>query len=912
MIRMNQFSSAREAKDYYTAALRGGDYYSAEEQDCTWHGRLAERLGLGKHVTQQAFTRLSENKHPLTGERLTPRTNLDRTIAYDINFHVPKGVSVLHLVSGDDRILEAIRESVRETMRDLEQQARTRVRKGGKTEEERPTGELLWGEFLHKTTRPGTDGIPDVHLHVHCFTFNVTYDAVEERFKAAQFRDMKRDMPFHQQAFYARLAWRLEELGYRTERNAKGWDIAGIPDSVKREFSRRTLEIENLAVRLGIKSAKDKAELGARTRSKKNLRFTPEELRRLWLGRIKPNDLKAVESVITSRSPSKRTERTELSAASIALEAAIGHSFTRASVVPEPRLLEEALRVGIGALRPNAILAVAAKHLDLLRRGEGTRNLVTTRPILAEEEKMLAFARDGRGTMTPLEGERRWMSNVGTLNRQQERAVGQLLRSSDRVQILRGGAGTGKTALLREFAKAVESRGHHLTVLGSTTDASRTVLRKAGFGEANTIAWFLEDPERQRASRGGVIFADETGLVGTPTMVELFDAVKRLDARLILCGDSKQHAPIQRGDALRLLETRIGLMPAELSEVVRQRGTYKQAVESLHRGEYDKGLQTLMDLGAIREVKGRDWSPLVNEYIDTIKTGRSAFIISPTHAEGQGITDLVRASLRREGKIGQDDRLVPQLRDLGWTAVERSDAARYEPGQVVQFHRSVRAGRESFKPGTRFVVRGRDDRGDVVVADGHGHERVLPVHRSDRFLVFEPRLLRLATGDQIRATGNGRSANGKHRINNGALFRISAFTPEGHIKLDNGWEVTPQFGRLTHAYVGTSHASQGRTVDWVFVAQGSESAGAASAEQVYVSVSRGREGLRIYTDSANTLIEAAKRLSHRQSAVELMSGTDFTQRSREHAAILARLNWHEPSRSNDREQTRTREHRYER
>jgi hypothetical protein len=75
----------------------------------------------------------------------------------------------------------------RETMADIENRMETRVRgKGGDGQvrnEERITGNLIYASFVHTETRP-IDGIPDPHYHIHAFTFNATFDAEEERWKA--------------------------------------------------------------------------------------------------------------------------------------------------------------------------------------------------------------------------------------------------------------------------------------------------------------------------------------------------------------------------------------------------------------------------------------------------------------------------------------------------------------------------------------------------------------------------------------------------------------------------------------------------------------------------------------------------------------------------------------------------------
>ena len=68
-------------------------------------------------------------------------------------------------------------------------------------------------------------------------------------------------------------------------------------------------------------------------------------------------------------------------------------------------------------------------------------------------------------------------------------------------------------------------------------------------------------------------------------------------------------------------------------------------------------------------------------------------------------------------------------------------------------------------------------------------------------------------------TANGRTADGRHRLNNGALYTVKGFTPAGDVVVDNGWVIGRDFGHVAHGYVVTSHASQGKTVDKVLIGQ---------------------------------------------------------------------------------------------
>ncbi len=78
----------------------------------------------------------------------------------------------------------------------------------------------------------------------------------------------------------------------------------------------------------------------------------------------------------------------------------------------------------------------------------------------------------------------------------------------------------------------------------------------------------------------------------------------------------------------------------------------------------------------------------------------------------------------------------------------------------------------------------------------------------------------MAEGDQLRITHGGRTADNEHRLETGSTYAVKRFDKEGNIVLANGWVVDKDFGHLSHAYVSTSHASQGKTYQRVLVAQG--------------------------------------------------------------------------------------------
>jgi ATP-dependent exoDNAse (exonuclease V) alpha subunit len=137
------------------------------------------------------------------------------------------------------------------------------------------------------------------------------------------------------------------------------------------------------------------------------------------------------------------------------------------------------------------------------------------------------------------------------------------------------------------------------------------------------------------------------------------------------------------------------------------------------------------------------------------------------------------------------------------------------------------------------------------------------------FQIYESSKIALAAGDMIRITQNG-FTNDKRRLNNGDLKQVKGFTKDGDIKLANGWMLSKDYGNLTHGYCLTSYSSQSKGVDCVFVAESSESFRAAGREQFYVSASRFKEALTIYTDDKRELLNAVSKSSQRPSATDLV------------------------------------------
>ncbi|MEM9108481.1 MAG: MobF family relaxase [Planctomycetota bacterium] len=890
--------------DYVFGRKRKGlaDYYLVHEEQGIgyWGGRGAERLGLEGPITEETFSRLCENRHPFDPDQsLTERNKVGRRIGWDISFSMPKSVSLIWAATKDERIVAAMQRAVDETMRDMELYAAVRVRKGG-SDKDRVSGNGVWAVLTHYTSRPTDDkAIADPQLHCHAYLMNASYDETEDQWKALQNGPMRKRARYFEAGFHARASQYIGELGFPIERRGKaGWEIATVSRPLIERFSARTQQIEALAKRLGLKSPEAIAKLGEKTRGRKNRDITLAQLHSHWTDRMSAHEVQAMTNFEgVQGSPALTTRQ--------ALEHAMAHCFERESVVEDWQIQEQAMRFAMGSVTPEQVATAFDEMEWLSYTDEEGHKWVTTQEVLDKEKWLITFAREGRGTQLPLGDPDRVIQprEVGdqtiTLNAEQQNAIRHIWSSFDQIISIRGVAGVGKTTLLQEAKRGMDKQ---IIALAPSAEASRGVLREAGFESADTIASFLASPKLQQAAKDNVVLVDEASQVGIGTMIELCKQVQKLNARLILVGDSRQHHSVEAGDALRVLEKYAGIEPAEVTQILRQQGDYKQAVEHFSRGEVDLGFDKLIDMNALIKLENGDqrYQQLARDYVDTVNKGKSALVVSPTIAEGEQTTLAIREQLKKVNIIDPEHaQTVDYQRDLQWSNTQKTHPALYEAGMTAYFHTPSKG----FQSGSRVRVIAQNGT-DVYVLDDKGRQKTLPLHHAARFSVHQPEELEFCRNDLVRCTKNTRSLERatawgmkSQKINNGTVYRVKGFAKKtGNPILEpikgrgKAFEIDRNSGCFTHGYTSTSYSSQGRTVDEVFIAQASGSGKAASLEQFYVSLSRGKERVRIYTDNIARLRETIRHSSNRQAAIELMERSgkkvSFTQRRSLYARLL--------------------------
>jgi hypothetical protein len=127
----------------------------------------------------------------------------------------------------------------------------------------------------------------------------------------------------------------------------------------------------------------------------------------------------------------------------------------------------------------------------------------------------------------------------------------------------------------------------------------------------------------------------------------------------------------------------------------------------------------------------------------------------------------------------------------------------------------------------------------------------------DHFNVCRSRTLALSPGDRIQLKANSVTHDGS-KLANGEVVTVDEIKPNEAIRLVDGRVLPANYRRFFRGYAVTSYASQGKTVDHVLFSDSAIRA-ATNAQQWYVTISRGRKSIKIFTPDKEQLRHAILR-----------------------------------------------------
>ena len=846
----------------------GGDYYSQSKQITgLWFGAGADHLKLRGEVKLNDFLKLCRNINPKDDELLTQRLRVNRRVFYDFTLSPPKSVSIVALVCGDARIERAHERATLSALRELETFAATRVRMAGASNY-RNTSNIISAVFRHDTSRA-----LDPHLHSHCVVFNATFDTTEQRWKALETYEMLRAAKFAENVYYHELGQELKKLGYRFQNNSRGdFEIIGIATELIKKFSKRHTEIDEQTAAL-LEAEPDKRNsninrirtiIAHNKRARKIKDIGRAHLINLWGTQLTQEDANALCMLKQPGDTAHIVKRPSLQSSVAWSEE---HLFDRRSVVFEFELWRRALEHGRGGNFSLKDLKHFTKARPYIRDNESEIK-VTTHATLERERRIIDAAKLGINQFSSLNAN--YSAKSSALELEQLTALNQILSSKNFITLFRGGAGTGKSFTLKAVREGLINGGQKLCLVAPQRQQVIELQRELGC-EGQTVSEFLE---RNSMSEGAVVIVDEAGQIGAAQMVRLIEFVRQNKGRMILSGDTRQHGAVEASDALRAIERFGGVEAIELKSIRRQNPNlgksgaekkriteYRQAVVEARDGNLAASFDRLDKAGAITQCGLSDqYQFLTDKYFATTADGNSIVVVSQTRQELFRINEEIRRGLKERGFISNDEVSVRVLIKQDLTDAQKRDKRFYSENSVLYFNQKV-AG-----IGRGTLGRLLDIRDNELIVNAGGKVRPIIFNHLGRITVCKPEEMPIASGDTLQLKANGKTHNGM-QIANGELVTVKR-VEKSQIELTDGRVLPKDYCQFMRGYAVTSYAAQGKTADFVIFLDSAIKA-ATNQNQWYVTISRGRKGIHIFTTDKQQLKENVAHSGNRELAMEI-------------------------------------------
>jgi ATP-dependent exoDNAse (exonuclease V) alpha subunit len=246
--------------------------------------------------------------------------------------------------------------------------------------------------------------------------------------------------------------------------------------------------------------------------------------------------------------------------------------------------------------------------------------------------------------------------------------------------------------------------------------------------------------------------------------------------------------------------------------------------------------------------------------------------VSQTWSEIHKVNEAVRALLQARGLIGGNEHAVVSLERVDLTNAQKLEGRFYTANTVLVFNRDC--GR--FRKGDTAQMVAMTDTGIFVEAE----QKIgtIATRQLDHVTVCRKREMVLVPGDRLQLKANGQASDGR-RVANGELVTVDRVESDGRILLRDGRALGSDYRQFMRGYAVTSYASQGKTVDYVLFSDSAVKA-ATNRQQWYVTISRGRRGIKIFTSDPRQLRESAARSGDRELALDLRQHASARQVAR--------------------------------
>ncbi|WP_035889975.1 MobF family relaxase [Kosakonia radicincitans] len=518
------------------------------------------------------------------------------------------------------------------------------------------------------------------------------------------------------------------------------------------------------------------------------------------------------------------------------------------------------------------------KNGDLIRVPGQATPLLVARATWEMEKAIISVITEGKNTQEPLMDKVDPALLAGLTSGQKGSAL-LVLGSRDQFTGIQGYAGVGKTTQVSAVKAAIDtlpaSDRPLLYGLAPTHQAVKE-LRDVGL-EAQTLkSWLVEHEQMVAAGekpdyRNRVFLIDESSMLGNQDTAAAYLAIQAGGGRGVSMGDIDQFEAIESGAPFRLAQERSPMDVAIMKQIVRQKEVnLRDAVHDIIDNRIDAALQRLEKQPADNvERQDPSWAvpasglvesadpvtAIVDDWISRTPAARErTLVIAQLNEDRASINNGIYAALEARGELGSEKIRVPVLDKIQHTRHEFNKLQAWQPGMVV-------------KRGDVYQ--------DVVAVDKNG-SLISVRNESGRLAWYSPR--ELLTGDVELFNRSGRelsagtvvrfTATDRNRGQNAnQKFTVEQVRPDGEVVLkgrDGQKTINPSDIRaeqhIDYAWAITGYGSQGAGEDSVISLEGTQGGRAymATRRAFYISVSRAKKHVQVYTDGLEKWVKAVK------------------------------------------------------
>jgi conjugative relaxase-like TrwC/TraI family protein len=900
------------------------DYYLQEGG--FWQGKGAEELGLSGQINHDDFSAVLKGLRPGTEEKLRQDKNsVKERAANDITFSAPKSISILALA--DERVKTAHDKAVSRVLDFIEQNnTQARVQKNGDRRAVH-TGNMVVGKFDHITSRA-----MDPQLHTHCVVANLTMDH-NGNWKALHNDSIFKDQLVLGRIYRNELAYEMKAIGYGNEiisRDDSFFESKGVEKGLRDGFSTRRKQVEKkvkefkeagLYSDLSDAKVHEIAALGSR--AKKDQDVDKLVLRQEWMEIIKNITGKSLDEI--KKDALRLGKENE---ATIPLNEAIARASElitlNDSVFMKKNVLAITAKLTLGNYNLTELENAFEKQIELgklIKLGEKTtaKNGIDcyTTPSMQRTEndvlEMVNRSKDQFKAMGSPEEINNFLDQKEKENSEgqggkkfkfkdaQRKAAIIVLSSTDRVNIIQGDAGTGKTAYTKIINNFAESKNRKVFGIGFTGKAAME-LNNVGI-EAYTIDAFLgkkiehdgvkniiSDEKSIKLKQGDILLMDEASMTGSRHLNKLLKLTEAANVKLVIQGDSKQLSSISAGRMHDILQSKTDVARAVLTEGVRQKeGSF--AHENFLTFQ-NKGLPSVVDNLEeqknlfIRTKKKELIKGTIGAYLKMREEGKTV-ILTDLNKDKNHLNKLIRKSLIESGELKKQDFEFDVLTSKGLSGNKTASSNFYKVGQKLSFNERF-DGR--IKINDLYKISEVDGQKNKIKVDGEAGKPfwVNLNTNSDKITIFEKDKRQFSKGDEVVFLKNDKNL----KVQNGTLGKVVSVKKNGTMRVavtESGKTDFKEFRMsdsgenkyqyIDHGYALTVHKSQGATFDnTVVYHNGKEIIG--SANSFYVATTRAKEKTQVFTNDVENLKDQSFKWQRKAStlddySVELKSGKEI-------------------------------------